>query len=155
MKLNLVINNNTGGNVVYSIDFVEENQYSANILYKLKMNGDYIAGDADTWVSYNDLDLNNKVLNADYMDSFLLEWKWVDSDHDTVAGRTHGAKYTLKINVLSKETTDQDVKGSSIYNPRTGDTIIMYVTMFIESLIVLIILILLKRNKDEKCNESI
>lgn len=144
------VNNNTGGNIVYSIDFNEDNQYSANILYKLKMNDKYIKGDSTTWVSYDELDLTNKVLNADYMDSFMLEWKWVDSDHDTGAGVVKGSTYTLGVSITSKETTDKDTSGSGSVNPRTEDNITMYVIIFIESLIVLVILVILKRNKDEK-----
>lgn len=144
------VNNNTGGNVVYSIDFNEDNQYNVNLLYKLKMNGNYISGDENTWVNSSKLNLKNKILDAEYMDSFYLEWKWVDTDHDTIAGTTPGAKYTLNVNVESKKTTDHDTSGSgSTLNPNTGDKITLYLEMLMISVIGVLLVILLKRRKNE------
>lgn len=144
------VNNNTGGNVVYSIDFNEDNQYNVNLLYKLKMNGNYISGDENTWVNSSKLNLKDKVLDAEYMDSFYLEWKWVDTDHDTIAGTTPGAKYTLNVNVESKKTTDHDTSGSgSTLNPNTGDKITLYLEMLMISVIGVLLVILLKRRKNE------
>lgn len=145
-----VVNNNTGGNVVYSIDFNEDNQYNVNLLYKLKMNGNYISGDENTWVNSSKLNLKDKVLDSEYMDSFYLEWKWVDTDHDTIAGTTPGAKYTLNVNVESKKTTDHDTSGSgSTLNPNTGDKITLYLEMLMISIIGVLLVILLKRRKNE------
>ena len=159
------VNNNVDDDVIYSIVFSENNQYNVNLLYKLQLNDEYISGDSETWVKYDQLNLDNKVLGANYMDSYLLMWKWVDSDHDTAAGVAKNATYTLGVSVLSKQATDQDdtqptnqddkqtrnqeVKGVSIINPRTGDKIALYVIMFIESIIALLIIILLKRKQDE------
>ena len=113
------------------------------------MNGNYIAGDADTWVTYSDLNLKNKVLNSEYMDTFYIEWKWVDSNHDTIAGKAKNAKYALNINVSSKVTTDEDTSGSGSINPHTGDRIVFYIELFLTSVIAILVLILLKRKKDE------
>ena len=150
------VNNNTNGNIVYNLSFIEHNQYSVNLLYKLKLNDKYIAGDDDNWVSYNELNLKDKVLEKDYIDLYYLEWKWIDSDHDTVAGAAKNAKYTLKVVVSSNETTDGSGGGSgggsdggSILNPYTGDKTIIYIEICLGSAIAILLLVLLKRKKDE------
>lgn len=153
-KYEFSIYNKTDGNIVYSIDFSEENKYSVNLLYKLKMNGKYIAGDSDKWVNSDELDLNKKVLDSKYMDKLYLEWKWVDSDHDTIAGTTPGAKYKLQVNVSSKETSEHDTSGGGSINPYTGDKIVFYIEMCLGAAIGMLIIILLKRKKNEnsKCD---
>ncbi|MBR2712917.1 MAG: hypothetical protein IKE73_04340 [Bacilli bacterium] len=143
------INNVSDGNIAYSVDFVEENQYNVNLLYKLRMNNNYVAGDSDTWVTLNELDLKNKILDSKYMDSFYLEWKWVDSDHDTIAGKALNAKYKLSINVLSNETTEHDTSGSGSINPYTGDRITIYIEVLLGAIIGVLLIILLKRKKNE------
>ena len=143
------INNVSDGNIAYSVNFVEENQYNVNLLYKLRMNNNYVAGDSDTWVTLNELDLKNKILDSKYMDSFYLEWKWVDSDHDTIAGKALNAKYKLSINVLSNETTEHDTSGSGSINPYTGDKIMFYFEVLLGAVIGVLLIILLKRKKNE------
>ena len=38
------VKNNSDGNIVYNVNFTEKNQYTVNMLYKLKMNGNYVSG---------------------------------------------------------------------------------------------------------------
>ncbi|MBR2678612.1 MAG: hypothetical protein IKE63_04265 [Bacilli bacterium] len=90
-----VVNNKTAYNLKYSISFMETNPYSMNMKYKLKKNNSYVISD---YVSYNQLNLANQVLNSKKSDTFYLEWKWVSSDNDNQAGKAQ-ANYKLKINV--------------------------------------------------------
>lgn len=143
------VKNNSDGNIVYNVNFTEKNQYTVNMLYKLKMNGNYVSGDSDTWITFNELNLKNKVLESEYMDLFNLEWKWIDSDHDTVAGVAKNAKYSLSVNVSSKETSEHDSSGSGSVNPNTGDKIMFYVEVLLGAAIAFLVIILIKRKKNE------
>ena len=63
--------------------------------YKLKKNNTYIV---DHYVSFNELNITNQLLNSKDNDTFYLDWKWISSDNDTEAGKNQ-AKYSLKIDV--------------------------------------------------------
>ena len=142
------VNNNTDGNVNYSIVFEEENAANVNMLYKLKRNDEYIAGNEETWVKYNELNIEDIILNKYNMDSYYIEWKWIDADNDTEAGRTPGAKYKLTVTVKAKETADFDKYSKASLNPDTGDKLLHYIELALLSLIVLILLIIKRRQKD-------
>lgn len=144
---NFVVNNNTTENVDYGIMFEEDNIASANILYKLKRNNEYIAGDDDTWVKYNELDFDNKILNENEIDKYNIEWKWVDSESDTAAGRMLGAKYKLNVVVKGAQTEEFDKYSKATLNPLTGDKILHYIELALLSWIVLILLAIKRRQK--------
>lgn len=94
-----VVNNETKYNLKYKISFAEENQYNINLKYKLKKNGSYLV---DHYVSYDELNIDNLLLNSKSKDTYLLEWKWVSSDNDTQIGvkaRSIDVNYNLKIKV--------------------------------------------------------
>ena len=57
----------------------------------------YIVGDEGNWVSYNELDFDDKLLNISESDTYYLEWKWVSSDNDTLVGNNINSNYQLKI----------------------------------------------------------
>ncbi len=93
-----VVKNSTKYNVKYNINFIETNPYHINMKYKLKKNDTYLV---DHYVSYNELNINEQVLNAKKNDTFYLEWKWVSSDNDNAAGENK-ANYNLKIEVKAE-----------------------------------------------------
>lgn len=140
------VNNYTDRNIIYDIAFDEENIHGVNLMYKLKMNNKYIAGDEDTWVKYDELDLQNKVLNSGYRDTFKIEWKWVDSENDKDLIKKPNVTYTIRVNVTAHETNAIDVSGESTVNPITGDKIIIY----IEIMILCSIVVILLSSKSEK-----
>ena len=146
-----LINNNTSKNVKYTIILDETNEYNVNMLYKLKRNGEYIAGSSFEWVRYSNLNLGEKVLNSRKNDSYTIEWKWVDSDNDTQVGRTKNAKYKLDISIKALETDefDRNASASAIFNPDTGDKILYFIELAILSAIALILLIILKRRQKD------
>ena len=143
-----VVNNNTPGNVNYSISFEEDNIANANMLYKLKRNDEYIAGDENTWVKYNELNFDSRILNKSYMDKYNIEWKWVPAENDTSAGRMLGAKYGLNIKVDAASTTEYDRYSNATLNPLTGDKILNYIEIALLSMIVLVLLTIKRRQKD-------
>ena len=164
------ISNSTGKNVNYSIMFDEHNQYNANIKYKLKRNNEYISGDIDSWVYYDELDFSDKILNSNNKDSYTLEWEWVSNDNDTAVGRIRGATYSIDVLIDAHETSGidpdggsdgsgsgsgsgSDGSGSGGLNPFTGDNILHYVELLIVSALAILILILKRKNSED--NESV
>ena len=96
-----VVNNKTKYNLKYKMTFIETNNHGMNIKYKLKKGDNYII---DHYVYYDDLDMDNLLLNTNSSDTYYLEWKWVgDSDsNDTQIGKdanSNNIEYKLKINI--------------------------------------------------------
>ncbi len=96
-----IVNNGTTYNLKYNITFTENNQHNMNMKFKLKKGNTYIV---DQYVSYNQLNIDNIMLNSKNSDTYYLEWKWVgDNDtNDTSIGRDANntdITYSLKINV--------------------------------------------------------
>lgn len=151
-----MINNNTNKNVKYNVTFDEENEYNINLRYKLKRNNEYIAGSSSEWVKFTDLNVINKILNNKNNDTYTLEWKWVDAENDTTVGRTPGAYYKLNIHISALETDEFDKNASASVNPFTGDNVLYYIELAILLSIILLLLIIKYRQKDEyessKCN---
>lgn len=83
----------------YSMIFNEENIYNINMVYRLKLNGSYIAGNEEKWVKYGELSKENLIINELKNDVFTIEWKWADNDNDTQIGKTEGANYKLRVKV--------------------------------------------------------
>ena len=72
-----------------------------NMKFKLKKGNTYLV---DQYVSYNQLNIDNMILNAKKSDTYYLEWKWLgDNDsNDTAIGnnaKNSDISYELKINV--------------------------------------------------------
>ena len=93
-----VVKNSTMFKLNYNISFIETNPYHINMKYKLKKNNTYLV---DHYVSYDELNINDQILNSKSNDTFYLEWKWVSSDHDNEAGNVE-ANYSLKIEVKAE-----------------------------------------------------
>lgn len=61
--------------------------------YRLKMNGMYVVGDKDTWVTCEELRLDGACFAADSIQVFTLEWCWQfegNDNADTLAGDSNG-----------------------------------------------------------------
>ena len=95
-----VVKNSTNYNLRYKISFTESNTHNMNLKYKLKKNGTYII---DHYVSYDELNISNQLLNANTNDTYYLDWKWISSDNDTEVGSI-SANYQLKISVEAEST---------------------------------------------------
>ena len=95
-----VVKNSTRYNLKYDISFIETNPYHINMKYKLKKNDTYLV---DHYVSYDELNIQNQLLNSKANDTYYLEWRWVSSDADNEAGE-HSAEYSLKIEVKAEST---------------------------------------------------
>ncbi len=62
-------------------------KHFVNMKYKLKMDNIYIKGNADNYVTLDELNLNDIVVLKDSINIFTLEWYWEDDDElDTCVG---------------------------------------------------------------------
>ncbi len=98
-----VVKNSTEYNIKYKITFNETNLYHINMKYKLKKNDIYVI---DHYVSFNELNITDQLLNSDSKDTYYLEWKWVSSDNDTSIGTNPEATYGLQI-VVEAESINE------------------------------------------------
>ena len=91
-----VINNNTNSRIKYNLTFTETNEHNINMKYILRTNNTYLV---DEYVSINELNASNIIIDASKADTYYLEWKWVSSNNDTEIGTAGNVTYSLKINV--------------------------------------------------------
>jgi len=98
-----VVRNNTIYNVNYNIDFSEKNDMNINMKYRLIKNEQYIAGNEEKWVDYNELDLKQIYIKSKSSDTYYLEWKWFSSDNDTLIGESGNVSYSLKIDIKAEQ----------------------------------------------------
>ena len=98
-----IVKNATNYKLNYGIKFKEKNNYNINMKYKLKRNNTYIV---DHYVSYNELNISDIILNSKASDTYYLEWKWISSDNDTEIGKNPDSKYDLKIEVKAESIDD-------------------------------------------------
>lgn len=99
-----VVRNNTKYNVDYSINFIEDNEMNINMKYRLMKNDEsYVVGDKDTWVTYEELDLEEVSLKTKKSDTYYLEWKWFESENDTEVGAAGDVDYSLSINISAEQ----------------------------------------------------
>lgn len=93
----------------YDITFTEENPYNVNMVYKVKVNGEYVLGNENNWVKGANLSRKDLFLNARTNDIYTIEWRWEDTDYDTeigVLGGPGGAYYKMYINIVAEQIID-------------------------------------------------
>ena len=98
-----VVKNSTEYKLKYNITFVEDNTYHINMKFKLKKNDTYLV---DHYVSYNDLNISDILINSKSNDTYYLEWKWISSNNDTSIGKTPDAYYGLTIKVEAESVNE-------------------------------------------------
>ena len=98
-----VIRNHNDFNIKYSLELNEENKYKVNMKYRLKLNGVYVAGNNDEWLTYNELNQYNIALSANNYDVYTLDWKWVESENDTEVGENINSNYKLGLKITAFE----------------------------------------------------
>ena len=101
-----IVNNGTRYTLNYKITFNETNAHNINMKYKLKKGNTYLV---DHYVSYDQLNIENMIINSNSSDTYYLEWKWIgDNDvNDTHIGKTASSSivnYRLKIDVEAEST---------------------------------------------------
>lgn len=102
-EYSFTIENYKATKMKYNLNFIEQNVYNINMVYKLKLNGSYIAGNEQRFVKCNELNKEDLVINANTNDVFTIEWKWQDNNNDTQIGKTESANYRIQIKVDATE----------------------------------------------------
>ncbi len=90
------VGNDTDNPLKYKLLFKENNKYSIDIKYKLKMNNKDII---ENWTSVKDLVFKEYRLDNAKYDVYELEWKWFDSYNDLKV--SDDSSYNLYINIQS------------------------------------------------------
>lgn len=115
------VSNKMGFDLNYIINFSEENDINVNMMYKLRREDEYIAGDENTWVYYDNLHIDYEIANEG-KDKYILEWKWVDSDNDTEIGINHaGEIYKLNIDIYATQISGFEEETPAENNPNEED----------------------------------
>ena len=94
-----VIRNNNDFDVVFDIIFKEINNRNINMSYKLRSNGNYIIGTEKAYELINNKKISQVGLPAKSQKSYVLDWKWIDSDNDTQIGFDIDSTYKLSIQI--------------------------------------------------------
>ena len=93
----------------YNIAFAEENPYKINMVFKLKVNGEYVVGNEKNWVQGGNFFRTELILNAKSKDIYTVEWKWEDTDHDTEIGEQGGpggAYYKMNVKAMAEQVIE-------------------------------------------------
>lgn len=94
-----VIRNNNDFEVIVDIMFEETNEENINMNYKIKNNGNYLIGSEDTYERINNKKISQVKLPAKSQKSYILDWKWIDSENDTQIGIKADSIYKLSIQI--------------------------------------------------------
>ncbi len=93
--------------MLYNMKFIDDNPHKINMKYKLKRNGNYVAGDENNWVTVEELSQKNMKIAPGTIDVFQLEWKWAEAENDTEIGETENAKYILNVESDAEAITER------------------------------------------------
>ncbi len=96
-----VIRNNNEFNIRYDLDLFEENKYDINMKYRLKLNGIYVAGSDDEWLTYDELNQKDIGLAANTYDVYTLDWEWIEGSNDTEVGTNVNSNYKLDLRITA------------------------------------------------------
>lgn len=93
-------------NMMYNMQFSDVNPYNVNMIFKLKRNGQYVAGDEKTWVKVEQLSQTDMTIVPGTIDVFTLEWRWEHSENDTEVGKIQGSNYKILIDSYAEAIID-------------------------------------------------
>lgn len=95
------VENLVKGDLIYTIEFLDEMTNPINMKYRLKIDNIYIRGNEKEYVDIEDLKIEDIIVLENSNNIYTLEWKWEDDDRaDTFVGsRKETQSYTLKIRV--------------------------------------------------------
>lgn len=99
------IQNKTNNDVIYNIKFSDEMQNFVNMKYKLKVDNIYIKGNAENYITLDQLNLNDIVVLKNSTNIYTLEWYWDDDDElDTYVGsQEEDNYYQINLDIESTE----------------------------------------------------
>lgn len=94
-KFTLENKNKDGSPILCNIEYSEINDKNINMVYKIKINGEYI--DDAQWKKIDEF----KIENLEIKDNITctLEWRWADAPNDTEIGESSYVDYKLGISI--------------------------------------------------------
>ena len=90
---------NNDFDIIVDIIFEEINESHINMNYKLTNNSAYLLGTKDNYESITNKRISNINIPAKSQKSYVLYWKWIDSDNDTEVGFNNTSNYKLSISI--------------------------------------------------------
>lgn len=99
------VENVSGKDIVYQLNFKDEMKYLINMKYRLKIDNSYVKGNENSYIDIENLNVSDIVVLKDSINVFTLEWYWEDDDkNDTIVGsQKNDEYYKLKLEVLAEE----------------------------------------------------
>ncbi len=93
--------------VSFVLDIADENTVQIPIQFRLRMDGEYMAGNDDHWVSMSEIKLVSGGIPGKSEKEFELDWKWDGTNDaaDTESGilaQGNNASYVLNISVTTE-----------------------------------------------------
>ena len=88
-------------NIKYNLKAMQTNIYNINMKYRLKLNGDYVLGNDNEYVTADELKQYNIGLANNTYDVYTLDWKWFESSNDTEIGEDVNSFYRLDLQVTA------------------------------------------------------
>ena len=98
-----VIRNNNDFKIKYNFDVQEENKYNINMKFRLKLNGVYVVGSNDEYVTADELFQYDMILADNNYDVYTLDWKWFEGPNDTEIGTNINSKYKLSLDIAARQ----------------------------------------------------
>lgn len=93
-----IIENLYDSSILCNTIFEEENEKNINLVYKIKLDGQYLNGE-DQWKRIEDIKMEN--IRIDKNATCSLMWYWEDSENDTEIGlSSEEVKYKLKLKII-------------------------------------------------------
>ena len=87
--------NKDGSPILCNIKYNEINEKNINMVYKIKINGEYI--DDAQWKKIGEFKIENLEIKDNA--TCTLEWRWADAPNDTEIGESSYADYKLGISI--------------------------------------------------------
>lgn len=87
--------NKDGSPILCNIEYSEINDKNINMVYKIKINGEYI--DDAQWKKIDEFKIENLEIKDNV--TCTLEWRWADAPNDTEIGESSYADYKLGISI--------------------------------------------------------
>ena len=80
----------------------DKNTEDINMKYRLKMNNVYVIGTENSYVTIDEMKLDNIYVLKNSQELYTLEWKWEDSNNDSEIAKDGLATYTIYLDIYSK-----------------------------------------------------
>lgn len=97
-----IIQNTTSQPVYYKFSMTDKNTEDINMKYRLKMNNVYVIGTENSYVTIDEMKLDNIYVLKNSQELYTLEWKWEDSNNDSEIAKDGLATYTIYLDIYSK-----------------------------------------------------